>query len=429
MMSFQQSKTYFRWVVVGLVTLITVINYLDRSAIAYAIHPIQQEFGFDDTQFGLIGSAFAMGYLFSTFWGGFLVDRFGTRYVWAIAALVWSLSLILLSQANALISFLILRMFLGLGEGPHFPAMTRTLANWLPMKERARALGLDLVGVPLASLIGAPLITSLIVAFGWKITFLILGSLGIAWAVVWLFFFRTHPQDSSWVSAPECAYIQQDQNLNSTVDTDVPLNWKDILLNRTFITNTLAFFSFGYFVFFAITWFPGYLAKTYQLELQEIGLLLIAPWATASLFILLGGFLSDWIWKHTESLRLSRSYLIGISQLLSALSLIPLLFSHDVKWTLFFLSLGTGFAFLPNASFFALNADLSHEHAGKSQGMMTAFFAFSGILAPFLTGLLTDWTGNFNAAIFIVLFLSIFSGLGIVFFQFPDHSNHLKTPK
>lgn len=426
-MSLQQNKTYFRWVVAGLVTLITVINYLDRSAIAYAIHPIQQEFGFDDTQFGLIGSAFAIGYLFSTFWGGILVDRFGTRYVWAIAALVWSLSLILLSQANALISFLILRMLLGLGEGPHFPAMTRTLANWLPMKERARALGLNLVGVPLASLIGAPLISSLIVAFGWKITFLLLGSLGIGWVFLWLFFFRNHPQESSWVSTAECAYIQQDQDLHEPAQASTPVNWKNILLNRTFITTTLAFFSFGYFVFFAITWFPGYLAKTYQLKLQEIGLLLIAPWATASLFILIGGFLSDWIWKHTANLRFARSYLIGISQLLSAFSLVPLLFLYDVGWVLFFLSLATGFAFLPNASFFALNADLSHEHAGKSQGAMSTFFAFSGILAPFLTGLLTDWTGNFNAAIFIVLFLSMFSALGILFFQFPNHSSSLKN--
>lgn len=416
----QESKTHFRWIVVGLVTIITIINYLDRSAIAYAIHLIQQEFGFNNTQFGMIGSAFAIGYIFSTFFGGILVDCFGTRYVWPIAVLIWSLSLILLSQASTLISFLILRVFLGIGEGPHFPAITRTLTDWLPVKERARAMGLDLVGVPLASLIGAPLISSLIVSFGWKITFLILGSLGIVWAIVWILFFRNKPQECSWIPTEECHYIQQDEKLNSIPKETTSLSWKKMLLNRSLLINNLAFFSFGYVVFFAITWFPGYLGKTYQLDLQKIGLLLIAPWAVASLFILIGGFLSDWIWKHTKSLRFSRSYLIGISQLLSALFFVPLLFSHDIRWALFFLSLGTGFAFLPNAPFFALNADLSKQYAGTSQGVMTVFLAFSGILAPFLTGLLTDLTGNFQAAIFLMLSFSIFSALGILFFQFPD---------
>lgn len=409
--------THYRWIIVALVTAITIINYLDRSAIGYAILPIKQEFGFNDTEFGLIGSAFAVGYICATFFSGLIVDRFGTYKVWIIASVVWSVSICLLTLSQGLFSFIFFRILLGIGEAPHFPAMVRTLRNWMPIQERARALGLNLMGVPLASTIGAPLTSYLIYSFGWKIAFWILGSLGIVWAIFWYTLFRTHPIESPRVSQAELDYIQLDDN---AAEVKLPINWKKIFLNPCLLSNNFAFFSFGYLVFFAITWLPEYLNRTYDLNLKQIGLFLIAPWLTASIFIICGGFLSDWIWKNTKSLRLARTHIIWISQLLSALSFLLTLASPNMLWGIFCISLGTGFAFLPNSAFLALNADLSKHHAGTTQGVMSTFFAFSGVLSPFLTGLLTDLTGNFNTGILLMIALSALSSMGMLFFNFPD---------
>lgn len=424
-MSTQQATNY-RWVVVALVTIITIINYLDRSAIAYAIHPIQSEFGFNNTQFGLIGSAFAVGYICMTFAGGILVDRFGSHALWTIAAIVWSLSLMLLSQAQSMATFIIFRILLGIGEGAHFPLMTRTLANWLPMQERGRAFSMDLVGVPLASMIGAPLISTMVYAMGWKVAFLILGALGIVWAAIWFIAFKNNPKESQWVNAKEQSLINKEKNENNQF-TPTTLCWKSLIFNPSLLSNNIAFFSFGYLVFFAITWLPGYLEREYSLGLKQTGLWLILPWMAASIFMIIGGILSDKIWQRTGSLRKSRSHLIWASQLLSALSFLLLFLYHDIYWAIGCISLGTGLAFFPNAPFLSLNADLSHEHAGKSQGVMSTFFAVSGLLSPFVTGLLTDLTGTFEVAIFVMIGLSLLSSMGVLIFQFPDKENDKKV--
>lgn len=412
-------KTNFRWTIVFLVCLVTMINYFDRSAISYAIEPIKKEFNFSNTEFGLIGSAFGFGYIISTFFSGILVDKFGTRVIWSLAAVIWSSAIICFTFAETLLGFLLFRVMLGIGEGPHFPSLTRTLTNWLPLSERGRAFGRDLVGVPMASLIGAPLISYSIASFGWKPTFIVLGIAGLVWAIIWFIFSRPHPIQSKYVSPEENEYITK-EHFDSSVDNNKDFSWVNVFKSPSFLSNIVSFFSFGYIVFFAITWLPGYLQQTYQLNLKETGIFLIVPWLAASVFLLLGGRLSDYLLRKTGKLRYARSHVIWPSLLLSALSFLPVILVHDVYWSICFISLGLGFAFLPNSSFLALNADLSKEHAGKCQGILSTFFALSGIFSPFITGYLTDLTGNFKIAIVVMIVLTLFSAISILLFQFPD---------
>ncbi len=118
-------STNYRWVIATLIFFITLINFIDRSAISFVIAPLKQEFHLTDAQFGWILSAFGVGYVLLTFIGGWLVDLYGTRYIWPIAAIAWSLCVSLLGIANSFVAFLVIRFLLGVAEGPHFPAMTR----------------------------------------------------------------------------------------------------------------------------------------------------------------------------------------------------------------------------------------------------------------------------------------------------------------
>ncbi len=154
------AMTRFRWFVVVFLFAITIVNYIDRAAISFAIDPIAQELGLDNSQRGLILGAFGIGYMFTTFIGGVLVDRYGARIVLAVSVLLWAVSSALTAMTSSFFLLLVLRAVLGLSEGPMFPGMTGAVAVWLSPRERARALGLSLAAVPFALAIGGPIVQS-----------------------------------------------------------------------------------------------------------------------------------------------------------------------------------------------------------------------------------------------------------------------------
>jgi sugar phosphate permease len=419
----------YRWVVIALAFFITIVNYLDRSAISYAIGPLKHEFGLNDADFGFIASAFGIGYMIMTVGGGILVDRYGARRMWALSAIVWSGMTALLGAASGFWMLFSFRTLLGIAEGPSFPALTRTVTDWLPMSERARATAVGLAAVPFASVIGAPLISHLIVHLGWKMMFVILGTLGLGWAAVWLYFFSDFPENSRYVTSDELAYIREGSVTHDTLSDDErrqiqlaqgKTTWKYMLFNPALMSNNYAFFAFGYLLFFSMTWLPGYLESTYQVKLSQVGIFLIAPWLTAAVLLPAAGFLSDWLWLKTGSKRIARSHLIWVCQLLSACCFLPVVFVHSLPAALILISLGVGLGMMPNALFYALNVDLARDRAATSLGIMDCFFAAAGIAAPAVTGMLAQATGNFNAAILLLVAFTLTSVAGIILFQHPD---------
>ena len=160
---FGANRGNYRWFIASLIFFITLVNFIDRSAISFVIEPLKKEFHFSDTQFGMILSAFGVGYILLTAVGGYLVDKWGVRVMWPVAAVAWSVCVGCLGLAAGFWSFIALRFLLGVSEGPHFPAMTLSISRWLSPRERARALSLGLVAIPLSSVVGAP-ITSYSVA-------------------------------------------------------------------------------------------------------------------------------------------------------------------------------------------------------------------------------------------------------------------------
>lgn len=423
------SGTNFRWVIMGLAFLITLVNYLDRSAIAYAIGPIKKEFGFNDQDFGFIAGAFGIGYMIMTVGGGILVDRWGARKTWSSAAILWSGCTALMGLASSFWLLFLFRTMLGIAEGPHFPSLTRVVADWLPASERGRATAFGLTAVPLASVIGAPLLSYLVAYLGWKAMFAILGLLGIVWAVIWFIIFRDYPEACKQVSNEELSIIRDGQASDRQKSTETirheelasgTTTWRFMLLNPSLMSNNFAFFSFGYLLFFAMTWLPGYLEQTYGLHIKQVGMFLIAPWLTAGILLPFAGWLSDMLLKKTGSSRISRSHMIWICQLASAICFIPVMFTHSLEIAITMISLGVGLGLMPNAAFYALNCDLAKDRAGTSIGIMDCFFALAGILAPALTGMLATATGNFTAAFGLLIFFTLSSVIGVLLFQKPD---------
>ncbi len=423
----QEVRTKYRWVVSGLIFLITLVNFIDRSAISFVIEPLKREFHFTDTEFGMILSAFGLGYVLLTVLGGWLVDIWGARFVWPVAALLWSVFVGLFGLATGFWSFIALRFLLGLAEGPHFPAMTRSISNWLSPSERARALSLGLVAIPLSSVIGSPITSYLVADFGWRIMFFVISSVGIVWAFVWYWLFRDRPEDSRYVNQAELRYISNTASQErGQVDT-TSIDWRFILTHPVLIANNIAYFSFGYMLFFATLWLPGYFLLQYGLNLKTVGWYLTIPWLVGAVFLKAGGIISDYLYKKSGRSRLARSHLIWSSQLLAAICFVILSFTNTLGLSLFFLSLGLGFGLMPQSAFFSVNIDVAKERAGSAQGITSGCLSLAGIIAPALTGFLIDLTGNFQGAFLLLAGLSCISVVTVILFHHPDRRWALRS--
>ncbi|HNB22118.1 MAG TPA: MFS transporter [Candidatus Melainabacteria bacterium] len=419
----------YRWFIIALGFIITLINYLDRSALAYTRKALIGEFGINDADFGMILSAFAITYMVMTTVGGIMVDKWGAHKVWPTAAILWSAVTAMMGLASGMWVLFAFRLFLGVVEGPHFPALTRAVADWLPTNERARATAIGLAAVPFAHVVGGPLITSLIGSLGWKGMFVVLGALGVVWSVAWVFLFRDYPESCPFVSDAELNHIREGKSQNREI-SDVErrshhlaagkTTWKFMLLNPSLMSNNIAFFSFGYLLFFSMNWLPSYLEKTYHMNLHQVGWFVVAPWLTAAILLAAAGFVSDLVMRKTGSARLARTHMIWVCQLISALSFIPLMFTQDLNVAMVMMSLGIGIGLMPNSCFYALNTDLAKDRAATSLGIMDSFFALGGILAPLVTGQILQRTGSFQLAIGLVVFFSLMSVIGIILFQKPD---------
>lgn len=378
--------------IVGMIAWITIINYFDRSAISYAILPLQKDLGLTDAQFGMAAGGFGIGYLFMAVLGGILIEKFDCARVWAWAAAGWSLVTIGTGWAGSFSSLLILRILLGIAEGVHFSAILKMSADWLPKTLRARSISIGLLGVPLASLIGAPFLTYLIEALGWRGMFFVLGALGFVWVFVWVLSFRgkTNPRLSGY-------------------PPHQPIRWKEFL-SLPFLGNSLAFFVFGYILFFGLMWLPGMLEKTYGASLRQTGFYAMGPWLSGAIFVVAGGWLSDRLYLKTRSLFWSRSSIIAIGMFCSSLCFFLLLFSASLALHLLMISLGIGFAMFANAPIYAINGDLYPKTPGAAQGVSNAFFAFSGLVSPAITGWIVQETGTFVGAIVLAAALAAAAG-------------------
>ncbi len=420
-----QRKTNYRWVISGLIFFITLVNFIDRSSISFIIDSLKTEYGFSDSEFGYILSAFGAGYFLLTVLGGFLVDKFGARIIWPVAAFGWSLCVALLGFATGFWSFFLLRFILGIAEGPHFPALSRSISQWLSPSERARALSLGLVAIPVSAVIGAPITSYLVADFGWRFMFFIISSVGIVWALMWFWLFRDKPEDCRFVNAQELEYISQDTENKQTMTKEKKC-WKYILTHPVLIANNISYFAFGYMLFFATLWLPGYFLSAYGLNLKTVGWYLTIPWLFAAIFLKAGGILSDYLFSKTGKNRIARSHLIWVSQLLAAFCFIALTFTTTLSTSLVFLSLGLGFGFMPQSAFFSVNIDVAKERAASAQGITSGCLSLAGIIAPIATGWLIEFTGNFQAAFLLLAGISFISVFTVIVFHNPDRKWQMK---
>ncbi|MBB6306834.1 MFS transporter [Xanthobacter tagetidis] len=417
------AATRFRYVVVLLLFIITVVNYVDRAAISYAIPAMEAQLGLSKLDAGTILGAFGIGYAVTTLIGGFAVDRYGARLVLTIAAVMWSLSIGLTGVASGFLTLYLARTLLGVSEGPNFPAMTGALARWLPPVQQASAHGYALLAVPVALAIGGPIVTQLLALLDWRWTFGVLFALSVAWVPLWFFLFRDDPARSPHVNAAELATIRAGA---AAAPPPAKRIWPErvvlraLLTNRTLLANYWAFFVFGYFLFFFMSWLPSYLHTVYKLELTTVGAFTVVPWLAAAVALWALGLLSDRLLKTTGRLRVARSYVIAGSQLVAALAVVPVAFADNLVVAIAGITVAVAASMGANAAYYAVNVDIVPERAATALGIMDFAFALAGFLAPALTGWVLHLRGSFTDGFLLMAALALSSVVVVLAFHHPD---------
>jgi MFS transporter, ACS family, hexuronate transporter len=202
-----------RWLVMTLVAAATIINYIDRSALAVMWPGISAELGMDKQDYANIVTVFLIGYAIGQTLFGKLFDALGTRVGFILSIVVWSISIALHFVARSALSFGVFRALLGVGEAGNWPGATKAVAEWFPVKERALAQGIFGAGASLGSIIAPPLIAFMYAYLGWKTTFILIGALGFIWIVPWLIIYKSGPSAHPWITQEERSYILTGQSV------------------------------------------------------------------------------------------------------------------------------------------------------------------------------------------------------------------------
>ncbi|HEX3591463.1 MAG TPA: MFS transporter [Pseudonocardiaceae bacterium] len=393
-----------------------MINYIDRSAISFAVQPLTDEFHITSSQYGLISSAFSVGYMIFAFLTGPLVDRFGPRRILLIGMVVWSLASAITPISGGFTGLLLIRIVLGAGEAPAFPAATRMASRWLRQTERGFALSL-IGGVAVAGslLIGGPIVTSLIGAITWRGMFWVLTGAGLLWALAATGLLYNTPKDNPRVSEAERAYIAADQREEEIEGAKRTLDVRALVTNRNLWIVGLGYFAWGFMFWGFLYWLPQYLQQSYHLSLTQVGAFSVAPWAAGVVGALIGGFAVDRVYARTRKVR-SRFTIIGIALLLSGASLIPVLVAPSLTTAMISISMGVGFGFITGGIWWVASIDAAPSQPASAAGFADAAFGLSGIVAPAAMGFIVQNTGTFTSGFVTMSVLALIGALSMLLF-------------
>ena len=400
-----------RWWIIGLIGLATIINYLDRSTLAIMWPSISADLGMTKKDYAIILNVFMVAYAIGQSISGRLFDKVGTRIGYVIAIMVWGVSSFLHSFARGILSFSFLRVTLGLGEAGNWPGAVKNNAEWFPVKERAVAQGMFNAGASIGSVIAPPLIATLWAAFGWKVTFMIVGSLGMMWIIPWLIINKSIPKKHVWITKEELEYIEKGQHQNSKKEGEgKALSIKDILMHKEAWAVLVARFFLEPIWWLFVGWMPLYLADKYGFNVKQIGYFAWVPYVGAAIGSIAGGWYSGKLIRSGKSIDYARKTAISIGGILMFLGLIvtiiaantPLKFVLIVAFVLF------GFQFaIGNIQ--TLPSDL---FKGKSVGSLAGFGGTVGVFSVIIMNFLIPVVSEISYTPVFIL-IAIFVPMGV----------------
>jgi MFS transporter, ACS family, hexuronate transporter len=475
-----------RWWIIGLIMLITIINYLDRGTLnymwvanveyrlvdkinleqkenqaqfladnnTYRLHSkrgeeiiqkadyvtfknegetvvnrqgIAYELGIVDSnatpeeaskqakeQLGLITIFFMIAYGLSQLFSGKLYDKIGTRRGFVVSVLLWGVADALTSLAKGKVSLTAFRMMLGLGEAGPWPGATKSNAEWFPQKERAFAQGLFGAAASIGSILAPLIILSLYIAVGWKLTFVIVGTLGILWIIPWLIINKKGPKEHNWITEEEREYILTNQP-EAKVTNEVGKTWGQLLSNKKNYSVILGRFFLDPIWWMFVTFLPMYLVEEFGLNIKELAFSAWIPYVGAMVGSISGGWFSGYLISKGSTVDKARKTAMLVGGLIIIPSVIAAVMVPNAVVAVILMAFVLGGFQFTMTNIQTLPSDL---HGGKSVGSLAGLGGASAVLGTILAisfvGLISSWPLLFGllAALVPMSLISIYVTVG-----------------
>ena len=395
-----EKTTRVRWLLVFWLFVLSAVSYLDRVNISIAGSAIADAYQLSNVQLGKVFSAMLVGYaLFQTV-GGRLADRFGPRRVLTGGVIWWGIftaltALVPTHIVGALLLFIGVRFLLGAGEAVIYPAANQFVAHWIPVLERGIANGWIFAGVGAGAGLTPPLITYMMVHYGWRSSFWVCACIGFLAGTVWFLIARDTPAEYPRMSASELAAIRsgltlsQEKNGHTGGARDhapMLVPWRRVAQSREVWAVTVSYFCYGYVAWIFFSWFYIYLAKVRGLNLKASALYSMLPFLAMLVCCLVGGACNDRLTKW-HGPRLGRCGLAAFSIAMAGVFIALGAQASSARLASFVLAGGAGALYLSQSSFWSVTADI----AGASSGSVSGFMNTGNQIGAAITASLTPW--------------------------------------
>ena len=392
-----------RYRILSLLVGLSLVSYLLRSNISIAAKFMMPDLGLDEVEMGRVFSAFMLGYAIFQIPAGAWGDRRGPRRVLAMAALCWGITTFVTGLVPALAALSVLvvvRFLLGVAEAATYPVAARAVADWFPVGERTFANVVVVAGSTFGMIFNGPLISTLMVAQGWRTAFLLTSLTGLVIAVLWWRFATDQPARHPSITDTELALIVADRPSAIT-----PLSWRKLLADRNLGLISISYFLDSYVLFIFIFWFYLYLTDERGFSVLRGGYYNSLPFVAAVVLMPLSGWLCDRLGRRTGRSLARRAFALGLLTLAAVALFLGARAAEPVA-AILCLSLAVGLLMSSEGPFWATVSESAWPHTGAAGGVMNTAGNLAGVVSTALTPLMVKWigwTGTFLASAAMLL--------------------------
>jgi len=397
-----------RYLVVFLAFASVFVCYIDRVNISVAIIPMAEDLGWSLQTQGTVLSSFFVGYLLLQIVGGRLADRFGGKVVLGTGVLLWSLFTILTPPAAwvGITMLLLVRVAMGMGEAVTFPSIYSLYSKWVPLKERARAVGFTNSGIPLGTVFALVVTPIIVERWGWEWAFYTFGAVGVAWFVFWRMSVTATPQMHATLAEGELEEITGTAAVSAD-DAPSP-NWTEFLKCGPVWAIIVAHFCNNWSLYVLLSWLPTYVNKGLGVDYASVGWVTMIPHIASFFFLNIAGNVADRLIRSGMDVGRVRKLMqtIGFGGIASALMIVG---EVETAWmAIAIMSVGNALGAFVTGGFAVNHMDIAPRHAGTLMGITNTAGTIPGIIGVFISGLILELTGSwalvFQVAAGVTLF-------------------------
>jgi len=389
-----------------------IVNYLDRTSLAYAAIGLSRDVGFNDRVIGLGIGVFFVSYVALQVPGALLVERWSARRMIAITLISWGSLTALTALVHTPMQLYLARFVLGAAEAGFFPGVVVYLSHWFIRADRAKATSNFMAAIPLSSVIGSPLAGWILSHHwfgldGWRLLFVLEGIPAVVLGAGAYFVLTDWPLEAKWLTAEQRTWVQQELAAEQATGAQKATIF-EVLRSKLVLWLAAATFVIYFAHYTFVFWFPSMFKRVSGFSDMRVGMLGAIPFVVAFLVMQVNGWHSD---KTGE-----RHWHAAVPLFIAAIGVLGLLGQPRsmglaiVCFTLW----GIAQTYLP--IFWAIPTEaLSQSTAAAAVGFINAVGSVAGFAGPYLFGYLRTRTGSFSAGLAVMLVFASAGGLMLVF--------------